>query len=234
MTTTDTNAHQQTAIGSADTADHQANDHEKATGVPVAASGSDGLATEVEALLKLLESKPWSSVTGREPQNWRNLIQRHVAALRTCQRYAVEQQAAQYVAGQVHQSTVQALAISEAEAGTARNTLARSLDRIDGSHSSSLTDCAERAAELLARRDDWLRAHEEADGRAQRQIDAALIMASRTVSDATTDRIDYVFPLRKGVTVQLTLPPTLTKRDIERLIRCIGNLPTEDEDEEGK
>ncbi len=44
--------------------------------------------------------------------------------------------------------------------------------------------------------------------------------------------IEYVFPLRKGVTVKLTLPPTLTKRDIERLTRCIQNLPTEDEDEE--
>lgn len=44
--------------------------------------------------------------------------------------------------------------------------------------------------------------------------------------------IEYVFPLRKAVTVKLTLPPTLTKRDIERLTRCIANLPTEDEDEE--
>lgn len=63
----------------------------------------------------------------------------------------------------------------------------------------------------------------------------ALVNAPASASPAgptTEGWIDYVFPLRKGVTVKLTLPPMLTKRDIERLTRCIQNLPTEDEDEE--
>lgn len=106
MTTTDIGTHDQVTTAGTGVSDHLVNGNEKATGKAVAASAADGLVTELEALLKLLESEPWGVAGTHEPAHWevvhwRNAVQSRVYKMRTCQSRLVAQQAAQREA--VHQ-----------------------------------------------------------------------------------------------------------------------------------
>jgi len=133
--------------------DQDSDPAEKASGLPVAQLELDdrpqGYPAPRELLEHLVKEPPHPVTHPNSALMWSNRLRELVADMRTNYDMSPSEPAAPCTLDDLLDAQ-QALGVLRTEALGARNALARELERIDGEHSSSLTDCAERAAKLLA------------------------------------------------------------------------------------